>query len=59
MIDIAGTELTPEDVQVLSHPLVGSVILFSRNYRDVAQVSSSDRGHPRRAQPASVGRGGS
>jgi beta-N-acetylhexosaminidase len=40
MVDIAGTELTPEDLQVLSHPLVGSVILFSRNYRDVAQVSS-------------------
>jgi beta-N-acetylhexosaminidase len=39
MVDIAGTELTPEDIQVLSHPLVGSVILFSRNYRDVAQVS--------------------
>ena len=40
MVDIAGTELTPDDMQVLSHPLVGSVILFSRNYRDVAQVSS-------------------
>jgi beta-N-acetylhexosaminidase len=40
MIDVAGTELTPEDIQVLSHPLVGSVILFSRNYRDVAQVSA-------------------
>ena len=40
MVDIAGTELTPDDIQVLSHPLVGSVILFSRNYRDVAHVSS-------------------
>jgi beta-N-acetylhexosaminidase len=40
MVDIAGTELTPADIEVLSHPLVGSVILFSRNYRDVAQVSS-------------------
>jgi beta-N-acetylhexosaminidase len=40
MIDVAGTELTPEDIQVLSHPLVGSVILFSRNYRDVAQVTA-------------------
>jgi beta-N-acetylhexosaminidase len=38
MIDIDGTELTPGDVRVLSHPLVGSVILFSRNYRDVAQL---------------------
>jgi beta-N-acetylhexosaminidase len=40
MIDVAGTELTPEDVEVLSHPMVGSVILFSRNYRDVAQVTA-------------------
>jgi beta-N-acetylhexosaminidase len=40
MIDIDGTELTPEDVRVLSHPLVGSVILFSRNYRSVTQVTA-------------------
>jgi beta-N-acetylhexosaminidase len=40
MIDVAGTELTAEDIRVLSHPLVGSVILFSRNYRDVPQVTS-------------------
>src|SRR6202045_1035370 len=40
MVDINGTELTPEDIQVLSHPLVGSVILFSRNYRSVAQVTA-------------------
>jgi beta-N-acetylhexosaminidase len=39
MVDIAGTELTAEDIRVLSHPLVGSVILFSRNYRDVPQVA--------------------
>jgi beta-N-acetylhexosaminidase len=40
MVDIAGTELTADDARVLTHPMVGSVILFSRNYRDVAQVTA-------------------
>ncbi len=40
MVDIAGTELTPEDIRVLTHPLVGSVILFTRNYRESAQVTA-------------------
>ena len=40
MVDIAGTELTSDDARVLTHPMVGSVILFSRNYRDVAQVTA-------------------
>ncbi len=40
MVDIAGTELSAEDIGVLQHPQVGSVILFSRNYRDPAQVAA-------------------
>jgi beta-N-acetylhexosaminidase len=40
MVDIAGTELAPEDVRVLENPLVGSVLLFSRNYRDRQQVAA-------------------
>ena len=40
MVDIAGTELTPEDIDVLRHPLVGSVILFARNYRNLQQITA-------------------
>jgi len=40
MVDIAGTELSSDDARVLSHPLVGSVLLFTRNYRDPQQVAA-------------------
>jgi beta-N-acetylhexosaminidase len=40
MVDIAGAELSAEDVRVLAHPLVGSVLLFSRNYSNPRQVTA-------------------
>lgn len=40
MIDIAGTQLTELDRQRLCHPLVGGIILFSRNYADPKQLEA-------------------
>jgi beta-N-acetylhexosaminidase len=44
MIDIAGKELTDLDRERLCHPLVGGVILFSRNYENIAQLQALTAG---------------
>lgn len=40
MVDIAGTALDDDDRRVLRHPLVGSVILFTRNFSGREQLTA-------------------
>ncbi len=40
MCDLQGTELQPEDKEMLMHPKVGGVILFTRNYESPEQIAA-------------------
>ena len=38
IIDIEGCELTKEDIDLLKHPYIGGVILFTRNFNSIDQI---------------------
>ncbi len=43
MLDLQGTELQGDELEMLQHPNTGGVILFSRNYSDVDQLTELTR----------------
>lgn len=51
MLGLDGPELTAEEQDLLCHPLVGGVILFSRNYRSPEQVAALTATIHARRQP--------
>ena len=38
LVDVAGLELNPDDIERLQHPQVGGVILFARNFAAPLQL---------------------
>ena len=55
MIDLLGTAVTPEEHELMRHPLVGGVILFTRNYVDPEQLTQLVAGiHAERSPPLIV-----
>jgi beta-N-acetylhexosaminidase len=52
MTDVLGLDLTDEDVRRLSHPLIGGVILFGRNFSEPDQLKRLTAGIRALREPA-------
>ncbi len=55
MIDLVGPRIEAEELELLRHPLVGGVILFTRNFTDSEQLTALTAGiHAARSPPLVV-----
>jgi beta-N-acetylhexosaminidase len=56
MIDLVGPTVSPEERDMLAHPLVGGVILFTRNFQSPEQLQELTRSiHAARNPPLLIG----
>ena len=54
MVDLEGCEMRADEREMLQHPLIGSVILFARNYHDPEQLKSLVQSIHRARSPALI-----
>ena len=42
MLDLIGTQISAEEIELIKHPQTGGVILFTRNFESIEQIESSE-----------------
>ena len=57
LIDLEGHELKQEEVELLEHPLVAGLILFTRNFYDRQQVQALIKSHSSTSEKAFIDHG--
>ena len=40
MMDLEGTRISPEEQELMENPLIGGIILFTRNFESIEQITA-------------------